>query len=422
LPNAPLANNVTVCYDGAAHAGSAAVGAGETIAWYTAATGGAATVAPSRSNMGTTVAYAAARNTATGCESVARTLVSVTILSQPIKASITAGGPLTFCENESVLLTATGNATSYRWYHNGSFTGVVGNPYEATQSGDYSVVVVSHDGCLSEQSTAVRVTVNPLPSTPAFSLSDDRFLCPDETVILIAEAEGAVSYIWRRDGEVAQVGFSVFLETDQPGTYTVEVISHAGCHSAESSEQVVTAVPLPEPPIIDGRSPLYSLRGASLTLTVLNVANGLSYQWYKNDAAIAGASETIYTIPSLSLSDAAVYFVRAYTLPGHCANDSRPVTLVVLEEVTVSNIVTPNGDEWNDFLRIDGLEAYASYEIKIVNRYGNEVFRTTEYHNDPLLGWKGDNLPDGVYFYRIDLVEHGGANVQKTGYVALKHE
>ncbi len=63
LPSAPAAGDVTTCYDGAEHTGSATGGVGETIVWYTAPTGGSLTSAPSGTVSGTYTAYAASRNT-----------------------------------------------------------------------------------------------------------------------------------------------------------------------------------------------------------------------------------------------------------------------------------------------------------------------------------------------------------------------
>jgi hypothetical protein len=53
LPGAPSAGNVIACFDGNVHTGSATAGAGESVVWYTAATGGSATTAPSGTAVGT---------------------------------------------------------------------------------------------------------------------------------------------------------------------------------------------------------------------------------------------------------------------------------------------------------------------------------------------------------------------------------
>src|SRR6185369_10020405 len=82
-PGAPSAGNVIACFDGVAHTGSATAGAGESVVWYDAATGGTVTSAPTGTAVGIYTAYAAAKIDATGCESASRTTVTVTINAQP---------------------------------------------------------------------------------------------------------------------------------------------------------------------------------------------------------------------------------------------------------------------------------------------------------------------------------------------------
>jgi gliding motility-associated-like protein len=66
------------------------------------------------------------------------------------------------------------------------------------------------------------------------------------------------------------------------------------------------------------------------------------------------------------------------------------------------NIFTPNEDGLNDFFEIPGMPAdvctSAFQHIRIYNRWGKEVFSSTE-HN---FKWDGKGVNDGVYFYVID--------------------
>ncbi|WP_299757372.1 gliding motility-associated C-terminal domain-containing protein [uncultured Pontibacter sp.] len=67
-----------------------------------------------------------------------------------------------------------------------------------------------------------------------------------------------------------------------------------------------------------------------------------------------------------------------------------------------SNIFTPNGDGKNDFFLIPGLPpefCTATFNsIRIYNRWGREVYRST----DSSFKWDGKEVNDGVYFYVID--------------------
>ena len=65
------------------------------------------------------------------------------------------------------------------------------------------------------------------------------------------------------------------------------------------------------------------------------------------------------------------------------------------------NVFTPNGDGVNDVWKAIDPQFVEDFEIRVVNRWGVEVFRS----NDPLFEWngkvgnKGRDVPDGPYFY-----------------------
>lgn len=69
-----------------------------------------------------------------------------------------------------------------------------------------------------------------------------------------------------------------------------------------------------------------------------------------------------------------------------------------------STIITPNGDGLNDALKFDGLEHFPNNSLTVVNRWGQQVYFARPYKND----WGGTNqqgqeLPDGTYFYSMNL-------------------
>lgn len=65
------------------------------------------------------------------------------------------------------------------------------------------------------------------------------------------------------------------------------------------------------------------------------------------------------------------------------------------------NVFTPNGDGVNDVWRAIDPQFVEDFELRVVNRWGVEVFRS----QDPLFEWngklgnKGKDCPDGPYFY-----------------------
>ncbi len=104
-----------------------------------------------------------------------------------------------------------------------------------------------------------------------------------------------------------------------------------------------------------------------------------------------------------------------------CDTASVSIT-VVCGEVIVYNGFSPNQDGVNDMFRIGGIEAYPNSSVKIFNTWGNLVYQNIDgegYKNiDGWDGtWNGKNLPDGNYFYIIELNDPDQQKI--TGYVLV---
>jgi gliding motility-associated-like protein len=93
-----------------------------------------------------------------------------------------------------------------------------------------------------------------------------------------------------------------------------------------------------------------------------------------------------------------------------CNGDGLPDYLDPIScNVWVPEVFTPNWDGKNDVLVINGIFAYPENEFKVYNRWGTLVFKSKGYQNS----WAGTNdeqvylyeseLPDGTYFYVLDL-------------------
>lgn len=91
-----------------------------------------------------------------------------------------------------------------------------------------------------------------------------------------------------------------------------------------------------------------------------------------------------------------------------------------LDEINVSETVSPNGDGINDTWFVYNIENYPNSFIRVFNRWGSEVFSARNYKND----WDGhyknnsESLPDGSsYYYQIDL--DGDGTFEKDGWMYI---
>ncbi|MGQ7871068.1 MBG domain-containing protein, partial [Sunxiuqinia sp. sy24] len=166
LPEAPIAADMEVCYDGQIHTGSALAATRETIVWYSEASNGTRVSAPSGTEPGTYSAYAAARNSPGGCESETRTLVTVTINELP--AAPTANHVNTsYNGNEQSASASAPSGIEIDWYTTETGTETTTAP-TGTDVGIYSAWAEARStttGCVSAERTEVILEIEKRPIT-----------------------------------------------------------------------------------------------------------------------------------------------------------------------------------------------------------------------------------------------------------------
>lgn len=171
-----------------------------------------------------------------GCVSTSpATLITVNPLPA---ASITAGGPLSFCQGNSVQLTASAGS-AWLW-SNGATTQSI----NVAASGSYSVTVTNASGCSAgSAATAVSVSPNPLVSISAAPYTR---LYPGLNTTLSANVTppGNYNYTWYNNGTVVTGAGSPTLPgigLGNLGSYTVTVTNTTGLPCSNTSLPVQIA-------------------------------------------------------------------------------------------------------------------------------------------------------------------------------------
>lgn len=115
------------------------------------------------------------------------------------------------------------------------------------------------------------------------------------------------------------------------------------------------------------------------------------------------------------------FLVRVYTTNTVLGNPSYayPVEVIRPLALHLPNAFTPNGDEKNDFFRIENAFTGTGY-MRIYNRLGQVIFQT----EDLGLGWSGQNnqgtfLPAGMYQYEVQVINSDGQTWKRVGSVFL---
>ena len=113
------------------------------------------------------------------------------------------------------------------------------------------------------------------------------------------------------------------------------------------------------------------------------------------------------------------------------------VTIIVVpvgdDDITVATGFSPNGDNVNETLHIENIDAYPQNKVTIFNRWGNVVYEKTGYSSSS--EWNGnteeDNtvgatkVPEGTYFYAIEsgpsAIDPAKAESKLSGFIVIKY-
>ncbi|MEA2162938.1 MAG: large repetitive protein [Thermoanaerobaculia bacterium] len=268
--------------------------------------------------------YSVTVTNANGC-SATSSPTTVTVNANPT-ASITAGGPTTFCPGGSVTLTASSGA-SYLWS-----TGATTQSIIANASGNYSVTATNASGC-SATSAATAVTVNANP-TVTITAGGPTTFCAGGSVTLTASS--GASYLWSTGATTQSIVVSA------NGNYSVTVTNASGCSTGAAPIAVtVRAKPTAS---VSGTSSICPSGSATITAALTGTAPW-SVTWSDNVTQTVNTGTT--ATRSVSPSATTTYSVTAVsdaTCSG-TASGNAVVTVKTLPAATVSGggAICPGG-------------------------------------------------------------------------------
>jgi gliding motility-associated-like protein len=156
----------------------------------------------------------------------------------------------------------------------------------------------------------------------------------------------------------------------------------------------------------------------SINITINLKFNG--YEGVLNNLAVGTALSKWgpLTRESIDLSRSAG---RAHGLPGVPTYNVAPKL-----NLFIPDVITPNNDGVNDRWTIIHSNTL-KIGVTIFNRWGQVVFKSSDYQNDwngvGKQNFLGQNLPHGTYYYLIDITDRSsGVKEVKKGYLTLKRD
>ena len=240
-PDAPISGgDISECETIAAQSlvATALAEAGESITWYDAATGGNLVADPSLSTPGTVTYFAEATNDSSGCSSLSRTAVTLTITSV---AAPTGEAVQSFCDNVTVS-DLSANGTSLQWYDAPTAGNLLNSSY-ALSDGEMVYVSQTDNGCESVSRLEISVEIDVIPD-PILLTTEIEFCIEAEVLLSDIEIDTqGFNLVWYDSYASGTVLPSDTLLEDQVSYFAALVDPSSSCESLNRLEYVPSIIP-----------------------------------------------------------------------------------------------------------------------------------------------------------------------------------
>ncbi len=222
-------------------------------------------------------------------------------------------------------------------------------------------------------------------------------ICEGDTIQLSAYGAGAEQFKWSLANGLAAPSDTLNNPLVKPTvTTTYRVIGSSVCHT-DTAFVKVTVVPKPKAISVSGPLKVHTF-AEKQQYVVQTPIIGNKYTWEVNGGVITSGQSTASILVTWGTADSGTVSVTETNEAGCIGARKQLLVEVSGEPLPVFyNIITPNNDGKNDAFVIGNLKWHQENELKIYNRWGQQVYQSSNYQNN----WQAEKLSAGVYYYRF---------------------
>jgi len=330
--------------------------------------------------------------------------------------------PPLFCDCTDAS-SSMGTITNWNWSFGNGNNSILQNPDNTlVTSGTFtlSMSVTDEFGCTDDTTVANYVSIGGPLGTPIWI--QDNTICAQGALFTIQNPSNIDSVSWNLGNGVwvaDSLSFPYFYPNT--GTYnpSVTVYDTAGCQILYLLDPLTASVSGMNAQI--NASPVYANINQVVNLTDASTSLNPIATW----TWIFPDSSNLYfqnTAQSIAFSQGGPQQIGLVITDNLGCIDTALITIFVSDpDIWVPNVFTPNGDGYNDIVTLP-YPSFKSYDIQILNRWGNLVFELKD--QTGIAVWDGYDFngqlhTDGVFFYRLRGEMLGGTLIDKHGFIHL---
>ena len=290
-------------------------------------------------------------------------------------------------ETGAVDISVTGGTgtKSYNWS-----TGYQGEDLDQVSNDTYTVEITDELGCSTTETVYIPAEVIVLADA-----GPDTTLCAGATMTLDAIPSALMQ--WEPSTYLYETDIANPVASDITDSiayiYTVtETASGNNCYHKDTLN--INVLPVYG---IDITQDTVGLVGQQIQLETTTTGTFNSYEWFPE----TGLNSPTIPNPVVTLENSTIYYLVATNDYGCTESDS--MFIDVVEDITVYNAFSPNGDDINDFFDIENAYKFPNIIVKVYNRWGSTVFSSVGYTDEKRWNgtFNGNDVPTGTYYYVI---------------------
>ncbi|WP_186461764.1 gliding motility-associated C-terminal domain-containing protein [Mucilaginibacter pallidiroseus] len=287
----------------------------------------------------------------------------------------------------------------FRWVDSQNNTAGYGKTIQYLPAGTYKLYLTDAGSC---ESFYKEYTVDAYPElTIAFGNAHDIYCGVGKGSIdaaIVSGGTGNYFYEWKDgNGNVIPGKTQPFINDLDAGTYTLSV-TDGGCNLAMLTYTIKEQTQIIPAPII---ADVEVTRTGNTTLQVTDPFPTAIYRLYDSETGSTPLAESKGGSFTVNVTGNRSYYIELSY--GECESPRTRVRVVLtILNVNIPNTFTPNGDGFNDYWTITGIEESKIATVKIFARSGQMVFQSVGYPK-PFDGTQnGQQLPASTYYYIIE--------------------
>jgi len=277
-------------------------------------------------------------------------------------------------------------------------------------AGVFTFTVTNLYGCTSGESDEVTIST---PGIPTLIINDPDVVCSPATIDLTAEEITAgstpgLTYTYWTDPE-ASIEYTT-PTTATTGTYYIKGTTVAGFFDIKPVNVTIFPQPIADagPDIV-----LNYTFETTLEANEPGVNETGSWSIIKGTGIFEDSTYARTQVSGLSLG----LNMLLWTLTNEVCPPSNSIVHVIVNDLIIPTLITPNGDQYNEYFKLNGLETLGKTELIIIDRWGAQVYKNSDYDNEwNGIDYNGNPVPDDTYFYIVK-TENGKS---LSGYVVVR--